>query len=231
MSRQLALGLLLALAFACNKKGGASSDETSPATAATAPAPDASASTAPGQKTADITPASADFLIGKWTSDCVNQPGNLQASVYLQYEFTADGSASAKTISYAGADCTKRFTKADVDAIKTQVNADRSTAGQAPLSPTEIAQYDGLWFPQPSAFQFKLGKKLTDDSIEMNTSQKIADQTVNQFLLVLVQDNQLYFAETCSAAQVTAQICSKVVGDSEKNRARNMRDSIPFHKI
>lgn len=232
-SRQLTLGLLLLVGFAC-KKGGASADNSTPDAATADQAPE-TAETAETTETAakgpEVPGASSEFLVGKWTSDCINQPGQLQAAVYLQYEFLADGSATAKTLSYAGPDCTRRFTKPDVDAIKLQVNADRAAVNAAPLNAAEIASYDALWFPPISAFQFKLGRKLKDDTIEMNTTQKVASQDVLQYLVVYVQDGLLYFAETCSQAQVLNQACSKVVGDSEKNRARDMSNAIPFHKI
>jgi len=222
---------MLSLAFACQKKAdsGTSEGEVEQATsdvgvgAETKDSVDTSAAAEPG------TPS--DFLVGRWLSDCINQPGFLQASVVLQYDFTAPGTASTKTLSYAQANCSKRFTKSDVDLIKEQINADRVTLGQAPLSAAEAAPYENLWFPTISPFQFKLGKTLKDATIEMNTTQKVVDQDVNSYLVIFMDEGALYFAETCTKADLDSQICERIVGDSVKNRARDMSQSIPFHKI
>lgn len=225
--RYLSLISLTVLAFACGKKSASS--EEAPAEEATA-----EAAVKPDQAAAEVAkapPTSNEFLVGLWQSGCINQPGFLQASVYLQYEFLADGSALAKTLSYANADCVKRFTKADIDNIRNQVNADRAAQGLEPLSPAEVKAYDNLWFPQPSKFQYSLGRKLKDESIEMNTKQIVLDKEVSQFLMIFVQDGSLYFAETCLQSDYEAGICSQVVGDSESNRARDLTRAIPFNKM
>lgn len=229
--RNLVFGLVLVLGFACQKKGGGSSEEESEPEQATA---DQSSETAENPDAAakpEEPGTPPDFLVGKWASDCVNQPGFLQASVVLQYEFAADGNASTKTISYAGADCTKRFTKADVDGIMAQINADRAVAGTPPLNADEIAALNALWFPPLNAFTFKLGRTLKDQTVEMNATQKIGDQTINSYLTIYVEEGNLYFAEICTKADLDNQRCNKIVGDSVKNRARDMSNAVPFHKI
>lgn len=232
LRRNLVLGLVLVLGFSCAKKSSSSEEEANPeqatadqATEGTDAAPDAGAAEVPG------TPP--DFLVGKWASDCVNQPGFLQASVVIQYEFAADGNASSKVISYAGADCTKRFTKADVDGIIAQINAERAAQvpPAAPLNAAELLQLEALWFPPLSPFSFKLGRTLKDQTVEMNYTQKIGDQTINTYVTIFVEDNNLYFAEVCRKEDLDAGRCNKIVGDSVKNRARDMTNAIPFHKI
>jgi hypothetical protein len=233
LRRNLVLGLFLVLGLSCAKKSSSSEEESDPeqatadqATETADPAADAGAeANAPG------TPP--DFLLGKWASDCVNQPGFLQASVVLQYEFAADGNAHSKVISYAGADCTKRFTKADVDGLIAQINTDR--AAQVPpaaaLNAAELAQLETLWFPPLNGFTFKLGKTLKDQTVEMNYTQKVGDQTINTYVTIFVEDNNLYFAEVCRKEDLDNGSCNKIVGDSVKNRARDMSNAIPFHKI
>jgi hypothetical protein len=230
--RHLVFGLVLVLGFSCSKKSSSSEEESNPeqatadqATDEGTAATDAGATDAPG--------TAPDFLLGKWASDCVNQAGFLQASIVLQYEFAADGNASSKVISYAGPDCTKRFTKADVDGIIAQTNADRAAEvpPAAPLNAAELAQLETLWFPTPSPFTFKLGKTLKDQTVEMNYSQKLGDQTVNTYVTIFVEDNNLYFAEVCRKDDLDNGRCNQIVGDSVKNRARDMSNAIPFHKI
>ncbi|HET9235837.1 MAG TPA: hypothetical protein VFO10_01220 [Oligoflexus sp.] len=231
LHRNLVLGLVLALAVSCAKKSS-SSEESTPEQATADQATDKGA--APAEETAVDGPTTDPaFLVGKWVSDCVNQPGFLQASVVVQYDFTADGNASSKVISYAGANCTKRFTKADVDAIKTQINADRAIQSPpaAPLNAAELAELDALWFPPLNAFTFKLGKTLIDQTVEMNYSQKIGDQTINTYVTIFVEENNLYFAEVCRKDDLDNGRCNQIVGDSVKNRARDMTNAIPFHKM
>lgn len=232
LRRNLVLGLVVVLGFSCAKKSS-SSEEESPPEQATADQSTEEGS-GPAAEVAAEGPATApDFLVGKWASDCVNQPGFLQASVVVQYDFAADGNASSKTISYAGADCTKRFTKADVDGIIAQINADRAlqVPPAAPLNAAELAQLETLWFPPLNAFSFKLGRTLKDQTVEMNYSQKVGDQTLNTYVTIFVEDNNLYFAEVCRKDDLDAGRCNKIVGDSVKNRARDMTNAIPFHKI
>ncbi|HYX37450.1 MAG TPA: hypothetical protein VE954_30475 [Oligoflexus sp.] len=233
--RNLVFGLVLVLGFACSKKSSSSEEESNPEQAAadqaseegTDPATDDAA-------TPDVPGTAPDFLVGKWASDCIaNQPGSLQASFIVQYEFAADGNANSKTISYAAAACTKRFTKADVDGIIAQVNAERAAQvpPAAPLNAAELAQLENLWFPTLNAFTFKLGRTLKDQTVEMNYTQKIGDQTVNTYVTIFVEEDNLYFAEVCRKDDLDAQRCGKIVGDSVKNRARDMSNALPFHKI
>jgi hypothetical protein len=230
LRRNLVLGLVLVLGVSCAKKSS-SSEESTPEQAT---ADQATEGEAPAEETAMEGPGTDPaFLVGKWVSDCVNQPGFLQASVVVQYDFTADGNANSKVISYAGANCTKRFTKADVDAIKNQINADRAIQSPpaAPLNAAEIAELDALWFPPLNAFTFKLGRTLIDETVEMNYTQKIGDQTINTYVTIFVEDNNLYFAEVCRKDDLDNGRCNQIVGDSVKNRARDMSNAIPFHKM
>jgi hypothetical protein len=232
LRRNLVLGLVLVLGVSCSKKSS-TSEESNPEQATAdqatgkegAPAGDGAATDGPSTDPA--------FLLGKWVSDCVNQPGFLQASVVLQYDFTADGNASSKVISYAGANCTKRFTKADVDGIKAQINADRAIQSPpaAPLNAAELAELDALWFPPLNPFSFKLGKTLIDQTVEMNYTQKVGDQMVNTYVTIFVENNNLYFAEVCRKDDLDNGRCNKIVGDSVKNRAMDMSNAIPFHKM
>jgi hypothetical protein len=232
LRRNLVLGLVLILGASCAKKSSLSEEsisEQATADQATdkegAPAGVGAAAEGPSTDTA--------FLVGKWVSDCVNQPSFLQASVVLQYDFTTNGNATSKVISYAGANCTKRFTKADVDAIKTQINADRAIQAPpaAPLNAAEIAELDALWFPPLNPITFKLGRTLIDQTVEMNYTQKIGDQTINSYATIIVENNNLYFAEVCRKDDLDSGRCNQIVGDSVKNRARDMTNSIPFHKM
>jgi hypothetical protein len=230
LRRNLVLGLVLVLGVSCAKKSS-SSEESNPEQAT---ADQATEGEAPEEEAATDGPSTDPaFLVGKWVSDCVNQPGFLQASVVVQYDFTADGNANSKVISYAGANCTKRFTKADVDVIKNQINADRAIQSPpaAPLNAAEIAELDALWFPPLNAFTFKLGRTLIDQTVEMNYTQKIGDQTINTYVTIFVEDNNLYFAEVCRKDDLDNGRCNQIVGDSVKNRARDMSDAIPFHKM
>jgi hypothetical protein len=230
LRRNLVLGLVLVLGVSCAKKSS-SSEESNPEQAT---ADQATEGEAPAEEAATEGPSTDPaFLVGKWVSDCVNQPGFLQASVVVQYDFTADGNANSKVISYAGANCTKRFTKADVDAIKNQINADRAIQSPpaAPLNAAEIAELDALWFPPLNAFTFKLGRTLIDETVEMNYTQKIGDQTINTYVTIFVEDNNLYFAEVCRKDDLDNGRCNQIVGDSVKNRARDMSNAIPFHKM
>lgn len=232
LRRNLVLGLVLVLGFSCAKKSS-SEEETAPEQAAADQTTEGTdEATGPGAA-AEAPGTPPDFLVGKWASDCVNQPGFLQASIVIQYEFAADGNASSKVISYAGADCTKRFTKADVDGIIAQINADRAAQvpPAAPLNAAELSQLEALWFPPLSPFSFKLGRTLKDQTVEMNYSQKLGDQTINTYVTIFVEDNNLYFAEVCRKEDLDAGRCNKIVGDSVKNRARDMSNAIPFHKI
>jgi hypothetical protein len=234
LRRNLVLGLVLVLATACSKKSSSSEEESNPEQATADQGTEESADpAADAGAAADVPGTPPDFLVGKWASDCVNQPGFLQASVVLQYEFAADGTASSKTISYAAADCQKRFTKADVDGLIAQINADRESQvpPAAPLNATELAQLETLWFPPINAFTFKLGRTLKDQTVEMNYSQKIGDQTINTYVTIFVEENNLYFAEVCRKEDLDNGRCNKIVGDSVKNRARDMTNAIPFHKI
>jgi hypothetical protein len=230
LRRNLVLGLVLVLGVSCAKKSS-SSEESNPEQAT---ADQATEGEAPAEEAATEGPSTDPaFLVGKWVSDCVNQPGFLQASVVVQYDFTADGNANSKVISYAGANCTKRFTKADVDVIKNQINADRAIQSPpaAPLNAAEIAELDALWFPPLNAFTFKLGRTLIDQTVEMNYTQKIGDQTINTYVTIFVEDNNLYFAEVCRKDDLDNGRCNQIVGDSVKNRARDMSNAIPFHKM
>jgi hypothetical protein len=231
LRHNLVLGLVLVLGVSCAKKSS-SSEESTPEQATADQATDKDGASAE-EAAVDGPGTDPAFLVGRWVSDCVNQPGFLQASVVVQYEFTTDGNASSKVISYAGANCTKRFTKADVDAIKTQINADRAI--QAPPAPAlnaaELAELDALWFPPLNAFTFKLGKTLIDQTVEMNYTQKIGDQMINTYVTIFVEDNNLYFAEVCRKDDLDNGRCNQIVGDSVKNRARDMSNAIPFHKM
>jgi hypothetical protein len=232
LHRNLVLGLVLVLGVSCAKKSS-SSEESTPEQATADQATDKEGAPAGDGAAADGPTTDPAFLVGKWVSDCVNQPGFLQASVVLQYDFTADGNATSKVISYAGANCTKRFTKADVDAIKAQINADRAIQAPpaAPLNAAELAELDALWFPTSNPFTFKLGKTLIDQTVEMNYSQKIGEQTINTYVTIFVENNNLYFAEVCRKDDLDNGRCNQIVGDSVKNRARDMTNSIPFHKM
>ncbi len=230
-SRQLGLGLLLSLAFACQKKSASAASDSEAQQAVSEVAGDTETKDAVDTAAAAEPATANDFLVGRWLSDCVNQPGSLQASVVLQYDFKADGTASTKTLSYAQANCSKRFTKSDVDLIKEQINADRLALGQAPLNAAEAAPYENLWFPTLSPFQFTLGKTLKDATIEMNTKQKVVDQDVNSYLVIFMNEGSLYFAETCTKADLDGQMCERIVGDSVKNRARDMSEAIAFRKM
>jgi hypothetical protein len=232
LRRNLVLGLVLVLAAACSKKSNSSEEESTPEQATADQGSEES--TDPGAGAAAEAPGTPpDFLVGKWASDCVNQPGFLQASVVLQYEFQADGNATSKVISYAAADCQKRFTKADVDGLILQINAERESQvpPAAPLNANELAQLEALWFPPINAFTFKLGRTLKDQTVEMNYSQKLGDQTINTYVTIFVEDNNLYFAEVCRKEDLDNGRCDKIVGDSVKNRARDMTNSTPFHKL
>lgn len=229
--RKLAFGLVLVLGFACQKKGGSDEGSAQEATAEETTT-DNTDSANTDAAAADNAPATDPaFLVGKWQSDCINQPGYIQASLVVQYEFVADGNASTKTISYAGADCTKRFTKPDVDALIAQENSDRAIAGTAALNAAELAVYNNLWFPQPNPFTFKLARTLKDGSVEMNAAVKSGSETVYNYLTVYVKDNILYFAQLCSKADLDAGTCSKIVGDSVINRAKDMSQATPFRKL
>lgn len=232
LRRNLVLGLVFVLGFSCSKKSS-SSEESTPEQATADQATDGSAPATEEGAAEEGPGTDPAFLVGKWASGCVNQPGFLQASIVLQYEFAADGNANSKVISYAGADCTKRFTKADVDGIIAQVNADRALQEPpaAPLSAAELTQYEALWFPPLNTFSFKLGRTLKDDTVEMNYTQKLGDQTINTYVTIFVENNYLYFAEVCRKDDLDNGRCSQIVGDSVKNRARDMSEAIPFKKI
>ncbi|WP_141735463.1 hypothetical protein [Oligoflexus tunisiensis] len=231
--RNVVLGLVLVLGFACEKKS--SSSEETPAEEATADqAVDGAAEGDPTAEASEEPGTPPDFLVGRWASDCVNQqPGVLQASYVVQYEFAADGNANSKVISYAAANCTKRYTKADVDNLNAQENAARAAEvpPAPPLSAADLAVRESLWFPTIKPFTFKLGKKLKDDTVEMNYSETIGDQTINTYVTIYVVDDKLYFAAVCRKEDLDANNCKQIVGDSVKNRARDMTNSVPFHKI
>jgi len=222
----------LVLGFACTKKSSSSEEESTPEQATADQATEAEAGTDPAANP-EVPGTPPDFLVGKWASDCINQPTSLQASVVIQYEFSADGNASSKNISYAAADCNKRFTKADVDGLTAQINADRAlqVPPAAPLNAAELAAYEALWFPPINAFTFKLGRTLKDQTVEMNYTQKLGEQTINTYVTIFVEDNNLYFAQVCRKEELDNGSCGKIVGDSVKNRARDMSNAIPFRKI
>jgi hypothetical protein len=222
----------MVLGFACTKKSGSSEEESKPQNAIADQGNESKAVSEP-VVIPEVPGTPPDFLVGKWASDCINQPGSLQASIVIQYEFSADGNASSKNISYAAADCSKRFTKADVDGLTAQINADRALQlpPAAPMNAAELGAYEALWFPPISAFNFKLGRTLKDQTVEMNYTQKVGDQTLDTYVTIFVEDNNLYFAEVCRKDDLDNGSCGKIVGDSVKNRARDMSNAIPFRKI
>jgi hypothetical protein len=231
--RNVVLGLVLVLGFACEKKS--SSSEETPAEEATADQAVEDPNAAdPNAESPDEPGTPPDFLVGKWASDCVNQqPGVLQASYIVQYEFAADGNANTKVISYAAANCTKRFTKADVDNINAQENAARAAfePPAPPLSAADLAERETLWFPRIRPFTFKLGRTLKDQTVEMNYSEKVGEETINTYVTIYVVDDKLYFAEVCRKEDLDAKLCNQIVGDSVINRARDMTNAVPFRKI
>lgn len=245
LHRYASIGLLILSSFACKGKQAKSSEanelsEVGPKTPVTADQKPAPAQPA-GKPAVQEPGVPADFLVGKWSSECINsQDGSIQASRVVQYEFVADGSAILKELSYRGANCSLRYTKADVDALKVQINADRANAMQNPLSPEELARLDSLWFPQPNPFKFKLGRKLKDDTIEIDTTVSVKDLTstdpnalkeISAYLVLYVEDELLYFAATCSKAEYDASLCPKIVGQIPSDRGRDLRQSPPLHKI
>lgn len=226
----ISLVCVVGLGFGCKKK----SDDSSPdASEEQAGVVDGTGGDADKGTAAEEPGTPADFLVGKWASECINQPpGYLRASVIVQYDFALDGNASSKILSYAGADCTRRYTKPQVDDIVASTNAERTLAGTAPLSAAELALLNELWFPTPSPFTFKLGKKLKDTSVEMNSTDRTSGEVINTYLTIYVEnETDLYFAAICLKQNLDAGECNQIVGDSVKNRARDMSNALPFHKI
>ena len=176
-------------------------------------------------------PLDAAALVGRWESECVANPSNsLVPGNVAVYEFMADGNASFRTYSYRDSLCEQRYTKADVDKLKTRLQAEARAAG-GDLSQEELNAYEVLWLPPTIPLVYKLGQISRNGLVELDLSiSNKAGETQDRFLSFYIEKGQLFFADVC--AQLDAQLgtCGPVAGDKPENRGKTINFNVAYDR-
>lgn len=197
--------------------------------AATTTAADDQAAAGPQKAKVELQPN--EVIVGQWASQCLPNPGNtIVPATVTVYQFLPDSSANFKTLSYRDASCETRYTKADVDKLRTRLQ-DEAIASGAPLTENELKEYDVLWFPKVNAFSYKLGRKLSNGLIELDMISKSADGSEKTVYGSFYFDQgALYFAHVCSEVDAQFASCSPVAGDKPDRRGKKVNFDISYEK-
>ncbi|MFY7928729.1 MAG: hypothetical protein ACOVS5_07645 [Oligoflexus sp.] len=176
-------------------------------------------------------PVSNDLVIGLWISNCVPNPNSTIAPANMvHYSFKADGTATFRSYSYRDSDCETRYTKADVDKLRAQLQAE-ATAQGGPLTENELKEMDALWYPPIVDITYKMGRKYTNGLVEMDMNIKAQDgQITSSYLTIYLDKGVLYFAKVCSNVEAQFAVCGPVAGDKPENRGKKVNFDVGFEK-